>query len=153
LLVQRVAAPPTAIYLDGQPAPAEAVSYNASKQELALRFLLKKEAAVSLRGLKLLTEPVTGQDPERFTLEVPDNRSFGPGGTTLRYTRHAASTGPAQLVIRSAQGELVRSFTLNNAPGPHALKWDGLDEQRQAVAPGVYTAQAGEQHQRLIVTQ
>ncbi len=155
LLVQRVAALPTAIYINDQLAPAGASSYNHSMHELEVHFLMKKETAVSLRGLQLLAEPAAGHDPETFTLEAPDNRSFGPRGTTLRYTRHATGTtrAPEQLVIRNMSGELVRSFPLNNTPGAHALKWDGLDEQRRAVAPGVYTAQAGEQRQRLIVTQ
>ena len=40
---------------------------------------------------------------------------------------------------------------LENTPGPHALAWDGRDEARRPVAPGVYVAEAGEQHQRLLV--
>jgi hypothetical protein len=39
-----------------------------------------------------------------------------------------------------------------NRPGAHTLAWDGLDEQRRPVPLGVYVAEAGEQHQRLIVT-
>nr|WP_177204811.1 TIM-barrel domain-containing protein [Hymenobacter arizonensis] len=153
LLVQRVAAPPTAIYLDNEMAPAEAASYNAARQELTIQFTMKAAAAVSLRGLRIVGESAAGHDPETFTLEAPDNRSFGPRGTTLRYTRHTMGAAPAQLIIRNAQGGLVRSFELDAASGPHGLQWDGLDEQGRAVAPGVYTAQAGEQHQRLIVTQ
>ena len=154
LLVQRVAAPPTAIYLDGQRAPAEASSYNPVTHELEVHFLMNAGTAVSLRGLAILSAPAPGAAPEPLTLEGPDRRSFGPGGTTLRYTRHAGSPAeaPALLLIRDTQGGIVRVLELDRAPGAHAVAWDGLDERHRAVGPGVYVAEAGEQHQRLIVT-
>ena len=79
---------------------------------------------------------------------------MGPNGTTLHYTRHTGgrANAPARLLIRNGQGGVVRTFVLENATGPHALSWDGRDETQHAVTPGVYVAEAGEQHQRLIVT-
>ena len=153
LLVQRVAAPPTAVYLDNQLAPAEGYSYDPITHELEVHFLMNAGVAVSIRGLQLLAAPTGSSAPETLTLEAPDNRSFGPDGTTLRYTRHAGSTGaPARLSIRNAQGRLVRTLPLDPAPGSHALPWDGRDDARQPVPPGVYVAETDGQHQRLIVT-
>ncbi|MBF9238107.1 DUF5110 domain-containing protein [Hymenobacter sp. BT683] len=153
LLVQRVAAPPTAIYLDKEQAAADISSYDPVRHELEVRFRIKAGATVSLRGLKLIAEP-TAADPETLTLEAPGSRTFGPRGTTLRYTRHAAGTAdaPVLLLIRNAQGDVVRVFSLDTSPGPHSLAWNGRDDQNRPVAPGVYVAEASEQHQRLIVT-
>jgi hypothetical protein len=153
LLVQRVAAPPTAIYFDEKLVPAEGFSYDPVKHELEVHFLMNAGVAVRLSGLKILTKSVADAAPETLTLEGPDSRSFGPNGTTLRYTRHTA--GPAEVVrlqIRNAQGGVVRTLPLDTAAGTHALPWDGRDDAGQAVSPGVYTAQVAGQHQRLIVT-
>jgi len=152
LLVQRVAAPPTQVLLDGKPTPAEAWTYNAARHELEVHFLMNAGTAVSLRGLQLLTRPVADDAPETLTLEVPDSRSFGAGGTTLRYTRHATGAG-ASLRILNAQGALVRELPMAAAPGAHSLQWDGRNAQGQPLPPGVYTAEAAGQHQRLIITQ
>ena len=109
--------------------------------------------AVSIRGLQLLDAPTASSAPETLTLEAPDNRSFGPYGTTLRYTRHAGSTAaPTQLRIRNAQGNVVRVLPLETSPGSHALPWDSRDDTRQPVPPGVYVAETAGQHQRLVVT-
>ena len=153
LLVQRVAAPPTAVYLDNQLAPAEGYTYDPVKHELEVHFLMNADVAVSIRGLRLLDAPTGSTAPETLTLEAPDNRSFGPYGTTLRYTRHPGRrTAPAQLSIRNAQGNLVRTLPLETKAGSHALPWDGRDDARQPVPPGVYVAETDGQHQRLIVT-
>jgi alpha-glucosidase (family GH31 glycosyl hydrolase) len=96
LLVQRVAAAPTAVLLAGQPLAADAVAYDPVRHELRVRFSLPAPAAtLSLRGLRLLTAPAANADPEALTLEAPDSRSFAAGGTKLHYTRHTA--GPAGL--------------------------------------------------------
>jgi oligosaccharide 4-alpha-D-glucosyltransferase len=154
LLVQRVAAPPTAIYLDGQLAPAEGFTFDPVKHELEVHFLMNAGVAVSLRGLKLLDASTAGTAPETFTLEAPDSRSFGPNGTVLRYTRHLGRpTAPAQLRIRNAQGQVVRTFEMEPTVGRHALLWDGRDNAHQPVPPGVYVAETDGQHQRLIVNQ
>jgi alpha-glucosidase (family GH31 glycosyl hydrolase) len=153
LLVQRVAAPPTAIYFDERPVPAEGYSYDAVKHELEVHFLMNAGVSVRLSGLKILTTSVADSAPETLTLEVPDSRSFGPNGTTLRYTRH--TPGPAHsesLRIRNGQGALVRTMPLDAATGPHALAWDGRNDAHQPVSPGVYVAEVAGQHQRLIVT-
>ncbi|GAB2691725.1 hypothetical protein GCM10011495_00630 [Hymenobacter frigidus] len=153
LLVQRVAAPPTAVYLDNQLAPAEGYTYDPVKHELEVHFLMNAGVAVSIRGLQLLDAPTGSSAPETLTLEAPDSRSFGPYGTTLHYTRHPGSTAAnAQLRIRNAQGKVVRVLPLETSPGSHALPWDARDDARQPVPPGVYVAETDGQHQRLIVT-
>ena len=153
LLVQRVAAPPTAVYLDNQLAPAEGYAYDPIRHELEVHFLMNAGVAVSIRGLQLLDAPTGSAAPETLTLEAPGNRSFGPGGTTLRYTRHAGrSAAPAQLRIRNAQGQVVRTLPLETITGAHALPWDGRDNAQLPVLPGVYVAEVAGQHQRLIVT-
>ena len=153
LLVQRVAAPPTTIYFDEKPVPAEGYSYNPGTHELEVHFLMNAGVSVRLSGLKILTTPAPDSAPEALTLEGPDSRSFGPGGTTLRYTRHTASPTNAPLLrIRNAQGGVVRTLPLDDVPGPHALPWNGRDATGQPVPPGVYTAAVAGQHQRLIVT-
>ncbi|MBF9142283.1 TIM-barrel domain-containing protein [Hymenobacter properus] len=153
LLVQRVAAPPTAIYFDEKPVPAEGYAYNPTTHELEVHFLMNAGVAVSMRGLKILASPASDAAPETLTLEAPDRRSFGPGGTTLHFTRHASSPTEAQLLIRNAQGRTVRALPLAAAPGPHALAWDARGAAGQPVPPGVYTAEVAGQHQRLIVAQ
>jgi hypothetical protein len=152
LLVQRVAGPPTEVLLDGKPTPAEAWTYNPATHELEVHFLMNAGTAVSLRGLRLLTNPAPDAQPETLTLEAPDSRSFGAGGTTLRYTRHAAGPGGV-LRIRNAQGAEVQTLPLAGRPGRHQARWDGRTAQGQPAAPGVYTAEAEGQHQRLILTQ
>ena len=157
LLVQRVAAPPAAVFLDEQRAPAEALAYDPATHELELHFLMNAGVAVRLSGLRLLAAPAPGLDPEALTLEAPDNRAFGPGGTTLRYSRHAPvpaeAAAAAPLRIRNAQGAVVRELPLAAAAGAHALAWDGRDATRRPVPPGVYVAETAGQHQRLIVTE
>ncbi|WP_201983268.1 TIM-barrel domain-containing protein [Hymenobacter rubidus] len=153
LLVQRVAAPPTAIYFDEKPVPAEGFSFDPAKHELEIHFLMNAGVAVNIRGLKILTATAPDSAPEVLTLEAPDSRSFGTGGTTLRYTRYEAQRAtPTQLRIRNAQGGVVRTLELAAGSGPHALPWDARDEAHQPVPPGVYVAEAAGQHQRLIVT-
>ena len=65
LLVQRVAAAPTAIFLDGQPAPANAFTFDSVRHELEVRLLLQASGTVSLRGLQLLAPPPPPPSPER----------------------------------------------------------------------------------------
>ena len=155
LRVQRVAAPPTAVYFDDKPVPAEGFSFDPVRHELEIHFLMNAGVAVNIRGLKLLGAPATGAEPDAFTLEGPGSRSLGPGGTTLHYARRASSRGdePENLQIRNARGGVVRTLPLAAGPGPHALPWDARDDTRQPVPPGVYVAEAAGQHQRLVVTQ
>ncbi|MDQ2769222.1 MAG: hypothetical protein M3Y54_01815, partial [Bacteroidota bacterium] len=153
LLVQRVAAPPTGILFDEQPVPAEGYSYDPARHELEIHFLMHAGVAVSIRGLELLAAPAGLPTPEALTLEAPDSRSFGPQGTTLHYSRFASGpTALAELRIYNAQGMLVRTLPLAPEAGPHALFWDARDVAGRPVPPGVYTAAAAGQHQRLIVT-
>jgi len=148
LLVQRVAAPPTAVFLDGQLAPAEGWSYHPERRELDIHFLMNAGTAVSIRGLKIDTQPRRDDAPDALTLEAPNDRTFGPNGTTLHYTRHQANRATdSQLRITDSQGRVVFTAPLADAPGAHTLRWDARN-----AAPGVYVAETGGQHQRLIVT-
>ncbi|GAA3988945.1 TIM-barrel domain-containing protein [Hymenobacter antarcticus] len=151
LLVARVVAAPTAVLLDGQPLPATAQAFDPATGELRIEIpFARQDAVLALRGLRLNTVPAPNAAPETLTLEAPDQRSFGPGGTTLHYTRHTAGT--AQLRIRNAQGTVVRALPLETLPGPHSQPWDGRDDAHQPVPPGVYLAEVDGQHQRLIMT-
>ena len=60
LLVQRVAAPPTAVLLDGEVAPAEGWTFDPKTHVLEVHFLMNAGTAVSLKGLK-----ITHQIPAR----------------------------------------------------------------------------------------
>jgi hypothetical protein len=148
LLVQRVAAPPAAVFLDGQLAPAEGWSYNAERRELDIHFLMNAGTAVSIRGLKIDAQPRRDDAPDALTLEAPGDRTFGPNGTTLHYTRHSNNhSADSQLRIRDGQGRVVFTAPLADAPGAHTLRWDARN-----AAPGVYVAETAGQHQRLILT-
>lgn len=158
LLVQRVAAPPTAVFLDGQLAPAEGWSYNAERRELDIHFLMNAGTAVSIRGLKIDTQPRRDDAPDALTLESPSDRTFGPNGTTLHYTRHHSTStdnrpADTQLRITDSQGRLVFTAPLSEEPGAHTLRWNARNTQGQALPVGVYIAEASGQHQRLILTQ
>lgn len=60
-------------------------------------------------------------------------------GTTLTFS--LAHEGPAQLVLYSVDGRRVRTLTDGFRPaGVHSLPWDGRDDSRSLVAPGVYYA-------------
>ena len=151
LVVARVADAPTAVLLDGQPLPETAVAFAPVTGELRVAFAFAKpDATLELRGLRLSTTPAPNAVPETLTLEAPDQRSFGPQGTTLRYTRHAPGT--AELRIRNAQGKLVRTLPLDIEIGSYTFNWDAHDAAGQPLLPGVYTAEAAGQHQRLILT-
>lgn len=154
LLVQRVAGPPTAVFLDGQLAPAEGWSYNAERRELDIHFLMNAGTAVSIRGLKIDTRPRRDDAPDALTLEAPNDRTFGPTGTTLHYTRHQANQATdSPLRITDSQGRVVFTAPLSDKPGAHTLRWNAHDTQGQALPVGVYIAEANGQHQRLILTQ
>ncbi|WP_375417713.1 TIM-barrel domain-containing protein [uncultured Hymenobacter sp.] len=157
LLVQRVAAAPTAIFIGGAPLPASSstVAFDAARQELRIEFvLLAARVVISLPGLRLATTPAAPADPNALTLETPDSRSFGRDGTTLHLTRHlapGASELPTPLRLRNALGAVVRELPLPAAASTHNLPFDARDAQGQPLPPGVYTAEVAGQHQRLIV--
>ena len=172
LLVQRVAAPPTAVLLDGVVAPAEGWNFNPRTHELEVHFLMNAGTAVSLRGLRLLTAPLPDLDPDALTLEAPDSRSFGPGGTTLHYTRHRATrptaiepdrrnpklenrhiAADAWLTISNSLGQVVFTEYLSDKVGAHTLRWNANDKMTGPLPAGVYVAEVAGQHQRLVVTQ
>ena len=154
LLVPRVAAAPAAVLLDGQPVPTSAVAYDATRRELRVEFpLAAQNATLTLRGLQLNTTPAADTAPETLTLEAPDNRSFGAGGTQLHYTRHRAANAAdtASLAILNERGKMVRTLPLAAKVGAHMLLFDARDAQGRPLPPGVYWAEVAGQHQRLIV--
>ncbi|GAA3917833.1 TIM-barrel domain-containing protein [Hymenobacter algoricola] len=150
LLLPRVAAAPTAVLLDGEVIPASEWQYEAATQLLRLRFLLEsKPVALSVRGLQLNTAPAAGTAPDAATLEAPDNRTFS-DGTTLRYS--LLTPGAYSVQIRNAAGLVVRTLPTGfQAPGAHALPWDGRDAAGRPVPGGVYAAGLLGQQQRLVV--
>ena len=152
LLVQRVAAPPTAVLLDGQVAPAEAYTYRPATHELEVHFLMNAGVVVSLQGLKLLTAPLPDLDPDALVLEAADNYGrFGSGqSTTLHYTRYAPG-GPAELLLRDARGSIRAHLPLAAAVGAHTLRLAAADAAGRALPPGIYWAETAGQHQRLVV--
>ena len=152
LLVQRVAPPPTAVQFGGQQTPDRNWRYDAALHELTVDVLLTDTATVRLPGLRLLASPAPFAKPETLTLEAPDQRSFGPGSTALHYVRLENGV-PELLLIRDARGAAVRQLVLDSGAGPHTLPFDGRDARGQPLPPGVYTAEAAGQHQRLILTE
>jgi hypothetical protein len=59
--------------------------------------------------------------------------------TALTFT--LSHTGTVSLAIMSVDGRRVRNVEpALYAPGPHSYQWDGLDDNGNAVAPGVYFA-------------
>ncbi len=152
LLVQRVAAPPTAVLLDDQVAPPEAYTYRPATHELEVHFLMNAGVAVSLQGLKLLTAPLPDLDPDALTLEAADNYGrLGPGRpTTLPYTRYAPG-GPAELLLRDARGRIRARLPLAAAVGAHTLRLAATDAAGRPLPPGIYWAETAGQHQRLVV--
>ena len=156
LLVQRVAAPPTAVLLDGVVAPAEAFTYRPATHELEVHLLMNAGVAISLQGLRLLTAPLPDLDPDALTLEAADNYGrFGPAQPLLLpCTRHvAAAEGEAEtaVVIRDARGTVRASQPLPAAAGPHRLRFAATDGTGQPLPPGIYWAEVAGQHQRLVV--
>jgi oligosaccharide 4-alpha-D-glucosyltransferase len=152
LVVARVAAAPAKVLVNDVPlSVSKSGIYDAIRQEWRIQLQLPDILTrISLRGLRLNPSPTPNAAPESLTLEAPDQRSFGPGGTTLHYTTHAAGT--TELRIRNAQGRLLRTLPLNAVVGSHTFKWDARDAAGQPLPPGVYTAETNGQHQRLILT-
>ena len=153
LLVERVAAAPTVVLINDVPLSAsQSGSYDTTRHEWRIQLKLPDIASrISMRGLRLNTTPASNTAPQTLTLEAPDQRSFGPGGTTLHYVRYAP--GVAELRIRNARGTLVRTLPLEAVTGPHTFPWDARDATGRPLLPGVYTAETAGQHQRLILTQ
>lgn len=59
------------------------------------------------------------------------------GGATLHYSLAAA--GPALAQVRDRSGRLVRVLvSASQAPGSHAVRWDGRDSGGRAVPAGIY---------------
>jgi len=59
--------------------------------------------------------------------------------TVIQYSIRPGFTGAADLRIIDAAGRVVRRFDLAGAgAGPHAVRWDGRDDDGAQVASGVY---------------
>ena len=149
LRIARVAAAPTAVVLGHQPLAATAWRYDAAQHELHLEFIVKRQAVVTLTGLRLLTQPAAQTDPETLALAVPDSRTFGEVAG-LHYVRYAPAEAPTPVRIRNARGQVVRALPTAAAVGTYSIAWDGRDAQGQAVAPGLYDVELQGQHQRLV---
>jgi hypothetical protein len=60
-----------------------------------------------------------------------------PGGTRISYA--LAEAGPVLLQIFDIRGRLVRTLVdRHQAPGRHALEWDGTDQNRHRLPGGSY---------------
>ncbi|RSK36219.1 TIM-barrel domain-containing protein [Hymenobacter metallilatus] len=150
LQLPRVAAAPTAVLLDGETMPSSEYRYEARTQTLYLPLLLESQPLrLTVQGLRLNTTPAPDTAPEAFTLEAPSAHTFS-HRTELRYTLHqAGAAGP--LRIFDSQGQLVRTLPTTTEAGPHTTTWNTDDAQQRPVPPGVYRAELGGQHQRLVV--
>ena len=59
------------------------------------------------------------------------------GRTVFSY--HLARASEVRIAIWDATGRRVRTFSLGSqAPGHHEVAWDGLDEGKQPIPPGIY---------------
>jgi len=117
-----------------------------------LAKLLARDAANRpLAGGALMPETKAAA-PSRTMLFAPwPNPATGPATLTFAL----AQAGQAELSIYSVDGRRVRLIATGPfEPGSHHFTWDGDDDQRRDVAPGVYYAQLvvqGRRYSRTIV--
>jgi len=79
--------------------------------------------------------PDTSMD-ERFGL-MPNEPNPFTGTTTLRYS--LVATGNARLEVFNVMGQVVSTLVdANQAAGPHATTWSGLDDQGRELPAGIY---------------
>jgi flagellar basal-body rod modification protein FlgD len=73
------------------------------------------------------------------TVEVPGSTAeFRDGSLSLRYSL-AADAAQAGLVIRDAEGNVVRTLPVSTAAGEHGLTWDGTDDDGDQLPDGLYS--------------
>jgi flagellar basal-body rod modification protein FlgD len=73
------------------------------------------------------------------TVEVPGSASeLRDGSLGLRYSL-AADAAQAGLVIRDAEGTIVRTLPASTAAGEHGLTWDGTDDDGDQLPDGLYS--------------
>ncbi|MEZ5064063.1 MAG: FlgD immunoglobulin-like domain containing protein [bacterium] len=94
------------------------------------------------RGIAVLNVPFSGsvgaplpEAPSRIELAAAPN----PFRDTTTFGFALDREAPLRLTVHDVQGRLVRVLANRlEAPGRHEVRWDGRDEQRRAVASGVY---------------
>jgi flagellar basal-body rod modification protein FlgD len=76
-------------------------------------------------------------------VEVPGSASeLRDGSLSLRYSL-AADAAQAGLVIRDAEGNIVRTLRVSTAAGEHGLTWDGTDDDGDQLPDGLYSVTFG----------
>jgi flagellar basal-body rod modification protein FlgD len=73
------------------------------------------------------------------TVEVPGSAAeLRDGSLSLTYSL-AKDAEQAAVVIRDADGNIVRQLAVNPTAGEHGLTWDGTDEDGDQLDDGIYT--------------
>jgi flagellar basal-body rod modification protein FlgD len=73
------------------------------------------------------------------TVEVPGSAAeLRDGSLSLKYSL-AKDAEQAAVVIRDADGNIVRTLPVNTTAGEHGLTWDGTDEDGDQLDDGIYT--------------
>jgi flagellar basal-body rod modification protein FlgD len=73
------------------------------------------------------------------TVEVPGSvAELRDGSLSLKYSL-AKDAEQAGLVIRDADGNIVRTIPVSTAAGEHGLTWDGTDDDGDQLDEGLYT--------------
>ncbi len=80
-----------------------------------------------------------GLAEEGVLLPTPLLTFPNPFNSSTQILFHLAQAGPVQLSLYDLAGQKVRILVEGHWPaGTHQVKWDGRDEEGQAVASGVY---------------
>jgi flagellar basal-body rod modification protein FlgD len=73
------------------------------------------------------------------TVEVPGSMAeLHDGSLSLRYSL-AKDAEQAGVVIRDAEGNIVRTLPVSTSAGEHGLTWDGTDDDGDQLDDGIYT--------------
>jgi len=91
-------------------------------------------------AFRLTNDPLSSVPDEstddRFGLYQNEPNPFT-GSTTLRYS--LATSGPARLEVFNVMGQVVSTLIdANQAAGPHAATWSGLDNKGRQLPAGIY---------------
>jgi len=113
---------------------------------------LARDAANRTLGADAFAFDTRGAMPARTLLFAPTpNPGMGPRAIGFSL----AEGGEAELAIFSVDGRQVRTLARGSfEPGTHRYTWNGDDDARHAVAPGVYFVQLtanGRRHARTII--
>ena len=104
---------------------------------------------------QVATEELPGTPRFAARLYPARPNPFNPG-TEIRFHMEGGTPRRVSLVIYDVRGRAVRQLLHEELPpGPHATSWDGRDDQRRALASGVYyarlTAPGSDDFQRLVL--